>query len=152
MLTKEEILELREQGLPILTRRDWLNAKLRAKEHPNVFTVPTPKKIAYLKKGDYVKIGFERFAEDGLNVVVDRLWVQIDAPGQIKGCVIKFTGVLTSDPLDETNQALFEPSNYAAPSLEKKDYGLQYGDVVSLSDENIIDISWWNPEEMKWDR
>jgi hypothetical protein len=134
MLTKEEILELREQGLPILTRESWLNAKLRAKEFPNLFTVPTSKQIAQLKEGDYVKVGLEHM-QPNHHLVTDRVWVQLTEAATIKGCVIQFTGKLATDITEEM---------YPDASLE-------YGDVVSLSDENIMNISWWNPEG-EWQR
>ena len=65
---------------------------------------------------------------------VDRVWVQLNGPGQIKGCVARFTGKVSSDVSPQFNQTL----------TGLPDAGLEYGDLVSFSDENILKITLCN--------
>lgn len=134
--TPEELAELRKINAPILTREDFLNAKLRAETHPDLFQVPTLKDIAALKEKDYVLLEcLVRLADDNVFLLhVDKVWVQLEGPGRIKGCVARFTGTVSSDVSPEFNEAL----------TGSHDAGLEYGDVVDFSHENILDFTLCN--------
>jgi len=124
----------REEGLPINhSTRVWLNARLRAVEHPNTFEVPSSKEISALRVGDYVKIAYEVYGKDH-QVRGERFWVQLTHNGskeafRIKNGAVLFFGTVAND-LEVVNELI----------KEHEGFELMYGDMVSLTSDNILEV------------
>jgi len=96
------------------------------REHPDTFHIPSYEHKMFVIPGDHVKLMFESDGE------VERMWVVITAGKLMKakhdsdGCTwpcnhVLYTGTLANDPF----------------MIE----GLVYGDTVSFTADNIIDIT-----------
>ena len=134
-LRQSMINQRREDGLPLNSSTQvWLNARLRAKEHLNLpFQIPSSKEIAALRVGDYVKIAYEAYGENH-KVRGERFWVELSHNGspeafRIKNGSVLFFGTVAND-LVGVNELV----------LEHEDFELMFGDMVSLTSDNILEI------------
>ena len=134
-LRQNMINQRRENGLPLNhSTQVWLNVRLRAEEHPNLaFQTPSSKEIAALRVGDYVKITYEAYGENH-EVRGERFWVEISDNGFTEAFRIKDGSVLFFGKVASGNWAAVN-----ALLMEHEDFELMYGDMVSLTSDNILE-------------
>jgi len=87
-------------------------------KHTNTFQIPTTSERKRIKKGSFVKLGFERKNPAPNETSGERMWVQIT---EIKDDRKKFIGTLDNDPV-------------VLPDV------LKCGDEIEFEDKHIIGI------------